>query len=199
MVTYFTELPDSPIVVDDLEPHVFIFVNCSGEFTVNLTKQGSHAYIRALYFLSGTQSHTLKTYQLHTAKNTSSDLLIKAVLDGESSFSYEGTIGIPPHSHGSNAYQKNQNLLLSRAAVVDTKPYLEIAANDVRCTHGATSGPLSHEARWYLQTKGISATEAELILIHGFVLDLCNGLDGILKPDEMTHFQEVLSSSLSHE
>lgn len=199
MVTYFTELPDAPVVINSLEPHVLIFVNCSGELTVDLTKPGAHAYIRALYFLSGTDSYALKTFQLHTAKNTSSDLLVKAVLDGESNFSYEGTIGIPPNSHGSNAYQKNQNLLLSASSSVDTKPYLEIAANDVRCTHGATSGPLSQEAIWYLLTKGISATLAEQILIHGFVLDLCHGLEEILAADEMTQFQEVLSSSLSHE
>ncbi|KXK09027.1 MAG: FeS cluster assembly protein SufD [Microgenomates bacterium OLB22] len=199
MITYFSELPETPIVITDSRPHVLVFVNCSGEITVDLQKPGAKAYIRALYYLKGADSHSLKTYQLHTARDTTSDLLVKAVLDGESSFAYEGTIGIPPHSHGSNAYQKNQNLLLSAAAVVDTKPYLEIAANDVRCTHGATSGPLSNEAIWYLRTRGITASAATELLIQGFVYDLYQGLEGVVESDERDGLQKVLSAVMFHD
>lgn len=135
---------------------------------VNLTGGGARALI--LGFIIGEGLHTVKIYtvQNHTAPNTISDLHIKSVLKDQAFLQYEGLIKIEKDAQRSNAYQRNDNLLLSPKCKAESKPALEILANDVRCTHGATLGRIDKEQLFYLQSRGISMSIAEKLIISGF-------------------------------
>jgi Fe-S cluster assembly protein SufD len=131
--------------------------------------------------LIGTE-HTkqiLHTMQIHTAPNTTSDLLVKTVLSDHASSFYDGGIRIEKSAQKSDAYQKNENLLLSDHAFAESKPSLEILANDVRCSHGATMGPINEEQLWFLTSRGISKKQAEELIVAGFIQDaLLSRYDG---------------------
>jgi Fe-S cluster assembly protein SufD len=115
------------------------------------------------------EHHTL---QDHSAPGTTSDLLYKSAASDRASSVYRGTIRVRPGAARANAYQASRNLLLSEEATVETGPRLEIENNDVRCTHGATVGPLDEEQRFYLTSRGIPRAEAERLLLEGFFEDL---------------------------
>lgn len=135
---------------------------------IHLTKEGAEADI--LGILIGREGEcSISTLQHHQAPNTKSDLLVKTVLSGDAHFSYDGLIKIDRDAQKSNAYQRNENILLSSRARVETKPELEILANDVRCTHGATIGRLNEEELFYLQSRGIEEKNAATMILRGFI------------------------------
>lgn len=112
------------------------------------------------------QFHTM---QHHGAVGTTSNLLVKSVLTGTSKFSYDGSIYVDPVAQKTDAYQRNENLLLDSASRASSEPALEILANDVRCTHGATIGTINEDELWYLSTRGIDITEGKSIIANGFL------------------------------
>ena len=134
---------------------------------VRLEGEGAEAIILGI-LIGDTASCTVQTLQDHVAPHTTSDLLIRTVLAGNASFSYQGKIVIEKDAQQSNAYQRNENLMVGNRSHVDTKPELEILANDVRCTHGATVGRLDKEPVFYLQSRGLTHPEAEAMLLRGF-------------------------------
>ncbi len=108
------------------------------------------------------------THQIHEAPHTKSDLLFKnAVTEGGRTV-YRGVIRIARHAQQSDAYQANKNLMLGENARAESIPALEIIANDVRCTHGATVGKLEPDLLFYLQTRGLPRQEAKRLLVNGF-------------------------------
>lgn len=137
--------------------------------TVRLTGVGASAQIIGCFVGKAGGSLRLKTFQLHEAPGTTSDLLVKSVLGASSSLVYRGAIHVYQNAQKTNAYQRNESLMLTSDAKVETKPTLEIAANDVRCTHGATIGPISEEELWYCLSRGISKNEARHLIITGFL------------------------------
>lgn len=146
-----------------------IVITESGNYTVELVGEGAEVDIVGAFVGLRADSFTVKTLQHHKAPRTRSNLLIKSVLLGKSAFSYDGLIKIDRQAQQSNAYQRNENLLLSSNAHVDTKPELEILANDVRCTHGVTIGCVSDEQLFYLMSRGLTRKEATNLLIEGFL------------------------------
>lgn len=116
----------------------------------------------------GNNKIAIHTEQIHEAPETTSNLLVKAVLFDKSEFAYDGIIRIEKNAQKSDAYQKNENLLLSGDAHVRSDPALEILANDVRCTHGSTTGKISEDQLWYLASRGISKNQATQLLVEGF-------------------------------
>jgi Fe-S cluster assembly protein SufD len=104
----------------------------------------------------------------HAAPNCTSNQLFKGVLDDMATGAFNGRIFVHRDAQGTVAYQKNNNILLTDDAKMDTKPQLEIYANDVKCSHGATVGQLDDDALFYLQSRGISKREARLMLMFGF-------------------------------
>ncbi len=146
-----------------------VLFNSSVDLTLDIRAEGVTVYVRGLYISSDARSFTLKTNQHHAVGNSVSDLLVKSVLSGESKLLYEGFIRIDPGAQLSNAYQKNQNILLSRDAFVDSRPFLEIQANDVRCTHGSTTGRLDQQAILFAGMRGITPDDARRLVIEGFV------------------------------
>lgn len=118
------------------------------------------------------KTNILRTKQLHRAPGAFSQLSIVCVADGASSLSFSGLIRIEKGAQKSHAYQKNQNLILSPEAFVDSRPMLEIEANDVFCTHGSTTGTLNKEHIQYMMTRGLTQKQAEQEYVRGFTNQL---------------------------
>jgi Fe-S cluster assembly protein SufD len=136
--------------------------------SASLLEAGSSTEMLGLYFTDEDQLVDHHTAQDHVAPYAASDLLYKGAVKDQSRSVYSGTIRVYPGSHGTDAYQANRNLSLSPAARVDTMPNLEIGANDVRCTHGATITKIEEEYIFYLMSRGITRTEAEKLIVDGF-------------------------------
>jgi len=141
-------------------------------FEVELAGQGARSDLWGLYFTTGQQRVEHWTVQDHVAPHTTSDLLYRGALAGESRSVYYGTIRVAPGARRTDAYQANRNLLLSSGAKADTNPQLEIANNDVRCTHGATVGPIDEEQLFYLESRGLARSQAEELIVTGFMSGL---------------------------
>lgn len=149
--------------------YVLVSTDGNGQKDVEIDLHGRGANVQILGIIIGKNGQgTIHTLQHHQAPDTQSDLLIKSVMFGSSSLTYDGLIRIDPDAQRSNAYQRNENLLMSDKATVDTRPELEIQANDVRCTHGATIGKLDKEVLFYLTSRGVDQKEAERLMIEGF-------------------------------
>lgn len=137
---------------------------------VKIIIKGKKAKVQILGIILGFDKQKIELYTLqdHVKAKSVSDLLIKSVLFDSARFNYKGLIKIEKDAQKSNAYQKNQNLLLSPGAWADSRPYLEILANDVRCTHGATVGKIDKDQLYYLSTRGLTPDVATKLLIEGF-------------------------------
>jgi Fe-S cluster assembly protein SufD len=112
----------------------------------------------------------------HTAPNCTSNQLFKGVLDDMATGVFNGRIFVAPGAQGTMAYQKNNSILLTDTARMDTKPQLEIYANDVKCSHGATVGQLNDDALFYMQSRGINKKEARLMLMFGFAHEVIQNI-----------------------
>jgi Fe-S cluster assembly protein SufD len=129
---------------------------------------GAEAVVTGLYLPDGNQHIAFDTLQDHVAGGCISDLLYQGALLGRSRSVYEGTIRVWPGAQKTNAYQSNRNLLLSKKARADSLPRLEIEANDLRCTHGATVSPVDEEQIFYLMSRGIPRADAVRLIVEGF-------------------------------
>jgi Fe-S cluster assembly protein SufD len=129
---------------------------------------GSRVKMLGLTFTHARQHIDTHTYQDHVNHHTTSDLLYRTVLKDRSRTVWSGMIYVHPEAQQTDAYQKNDNLVLSERARADTLPGLEILANEVRCTHGATAGPIDKEQVFYLMSRGLSHAQAEQMIVDGF-------------------------------
>jgi Fe-S cluster assembly protein SufD len=143
--------------------------------------QGSGAFseMLALTVAQGAQEFDQRTLQSHQAPNTGSNLLYKNALLDQARTIFSGLIIVDPEAQKTDAYQSNRNLLLSDDAEANALPGLEIQANDVRCTHGATSGHVDDEQMFYLESRGIPPAAARELLVFGFFEEVLDKL-----PDE---------------
>ena len=155
----------------------------------DLAGEGATSRVTGAYFADGTQHLDYDTFQEHIAPNTESDFAFKGALREQASAVWRGMIRVEPDAQKTNAYQENRNLLLSDQAHADSIPGLEIMANDVRCTHGATLGRIDREELFYLMARGLSRAEAERMIVRGFFQDI---LDRI----ELEPVREALGAAL---
>jgi Fe-S cluster assembly protein SufD len=135
---------------------------------IDLDANGAIGKMSGFYFTDGDQHLDHDTQQNHNAPNTTSDLLFKGALQDKSRSVWQGMIYVAPGAQKTDGYQANRNLVLSPAARADSIPGLEIMADDVRCTHGATVGKLEEEHLFYLMARGMSRREAERLVVDGF-------------------------------
>jgi len=135
---------------------------------LDLSGEGATGRMSGFYFTDGNQHLDHDTQQNHLAPHTTSDLLFKGALKGKSRSVWQGMIYVAPGAQKTDGYQANRNLVLSDGARADSIPGLEILADDVRCTHGATVGKLEQEPLFYLKSRGIPQAEAEKIVVEGF-------------------------------
>lgn len=151
----------------------WIFGAIGSRLTKNFTEldlagEGAQGRMSGFYFTDGNQHLDHDTQQNHLARHTTSDLLFKGALKGKSRSVWQGMIYVAPGAQKTDGYQANRNLVLSDRARADSIPGLEILADDVRCTHGATVGKLEQEPLFYLKSRGIPQAEAEKIVVEGF-------------------------------
>jgi len=165
------------------------------DITVVLDDEGSHCDLNGLYAVNGAQHVDHHTLIDHAKPHCTSHQLYKGVLDGRSTGVFNGKIIVRADAQKTDAVQNNKNLLLSREANVNTKPQLQIDANDVRCTHGATIGQIDKEAMFYLRSRGISRKEARNLLTYAFAADI---LERIKLEPIRDHFEQELMSWLTH-
>ena len=135
---------------------------------LDLAGEGAQGRMSGFYFTDGDQHLDHDTQQNHLAPHCTSDLLFKGALKGKSRSVWQGMIYVAPGAQKTDGYQANRNLVLSDEARADSIPGLEILADDVRCTHGATVGKLEDEPLFYLKSRGIPQAEAEKIVVEGF-------------------------------
>ena len=132
----------------------------------------SHFY--GLYLLDGNTLADNHTVVDHRKPNSFSNEMYKGIMDGNSKGVFNGKIYVRPHAQKTNAFQSNRNILLSDTATINTKPQLEIWADDVKCSHGCTSGQLDEEALFYLQSRGIAKKSAQAMLLYAFAGEIIN-------------------------
>jgi Fe-S cluster assembly protein SufD len=135
---------------------------------VALAGRGASAQVNGVMFTEGRQQLVYNTLQHHEAPGCSSDLLYKGALQGRSRLVWRGMIKVDKAAQKTDGYQRNDNLMLSTEARADSIPGLEIEADDVRCTHGATSGRVDAEQIFYARARGLSAEEAARLVVAGF-------------------------------
>jgi Fe-S cluster assembly protein SufD len=134
----------------------------------NLVGPGAQAFVHGFMFGDDRQQFHLHTLQRHLADHCTSDLLIKGCLKDHARSVYQGLIQVAEGAQRTDAYQANRNLVLSDTARADSIPGLEILANDVRCTHGATIGNVDAEQMYYLMARGLPRNEAQRLIVEGF-------------------------------
>jgi Fe-S cluster assembly protein SufD len=161
---------------------------------VALLGQGADAQVNGVMFTTGRQHLAYFTRQDHVAPHTTSDLLYKGGLKDKSRVVWKGMIRVEKDAQRTNAYQKNDNLVLSSAARADSIPGLEIEANDVRCTHGATAGRVDEEMIFYAQARGIQRQTAIRLIVEGF---FANVYDRIMIEPVRETLRQAVASKLS--
>jgi len=146
------------------------------ESVSRLVGQGGRSDMLALSVAEGAQEFDQRTLQDHRKPDTASDLLYKNSLNDQARTIFAGLIRVEPGAHHTDAYQKVRNLLLSDDAEANSMPGLEILADDVRCTHGATSGQMDEEELFYMLSRGIPRREAQQLIVFGFLNEVIERL-----------------------
>ncbi|MDP8911892.1 MAG: Fe-S cluster assembly protein SufD [Actinomycetota bacterium] len=143
----------------------------------DLAGPGATSRVTGAYFADGTQHLDYDTFQEHIAPSTESDFAFKGALRDDATAVWRGMIRVEPDAQKTNAYQENRNLMLSPTTHAVPIPGLEILANDVRCTHGATVGRVDREQLFYLMARGLSRGEAERLIVRGFFSDVLDRIE----------------------
>jgi Fe-S cluster assembly protein SufD len=143
----------------------------------DLAGQGGTSRVTGAYFADGAQHLDYDTLQRHIAPNTTSDFAFKGALRDKARAVWRGMIRVEEDAQKTNAYQENRNLLLSPDAHADSIPGLEIEANDVRCTHGATVSQVDRDELFYCMARGLSRGEAERLIVRGFYQEIFDRIE----------------------
>ena len=149
------------IVMPGVDIEVPVYVDFAGE--------GAHVSLSGIYLCGGSEKVTFRTEVRHRVGNCISDQLFNGIAGGDSRAAFYGRIAVAPDAQKTEAYQSNHNILVSQSAKVDTKPQLEIYADDVKCSHGATIGSLNPDEQFYMRSRGISEKEAKILQMISFV------------------------------
>jgi Fe-S cluster assembly protein SufD len=155
----------------------------------DLAGPGATSRVTGAYFADGDQHLDYDTFQEHMAPSTTSDFAFKGALRDRATSVWRGMIRVEPDAQKTNAYQENRNLLLSEQAHADSIPGLEIMANDVRCTHGATISQVDRDELFYCMARGLSRGAAERLIVRGFYQEIFDRI-------EFDPVREALQSAL---
>ena len=175
-----------------------IAINLNGQFTrthhtVHFMAPGGRSESYALTIADNQQIFEQQSKQLHEMPHSTSELLYKNVLWGESAHSFSGLVKVGKQAEGTKAYQANRNLLLSEKAVARTHPYLEIENNEVSCSHGATTGKLDEEELFYMRSRGIPLSVAYELAVFGFCEEIFKNIkEGKL----LEHLRKIVQTKL---
>ncbi len=150
------------------------------ELHVNLNGEGAETDLNGIYLMDKTQHVDNHVFVRHSVPNCYSSELFKGVLDNKASGVFKGYIYVARDAQQTNAFQRNNNILMTADAQIDTMPFLEIYADDVKCSHGATVGQLDEDALFYLMQRGISREDARLLLMYAFTSEVTSKIE--IKP-----------------
>ncbi|OGO17948.1 MAG: Fe-S cluster assembly protein SufD [Chloroflexi bacterium RBG_16_48_8] len=161
---------------------------------LTLSDQGAEGRISGFYFADGDQHLDHYTQQNHLAPHTTSDLLYKGALLDRSRSVWRGMIYVAPGAQKTDGYQANRNLILSEKARADSIPGLEILADDVRCSHGATVGQLEEEPVYYIMSRGLPRKQAERLVVDGFFTPI---MDRVPFEGVRTRFEKMIDEKMT--
>ena len=172
--------------------------NLYGEIEIEILNSNISIEIFGIYFGEKNDNFSLKTTQHHLFPKSKSNLLIRWIFFDQSQFNYEGLIKIEKKAQKSVAYQKNQNPVFSPHCLIETKPYLEILANDVYCTHGSTTGQLNKNQIHYLRSRGIKINVAKKLLVEGFLNEIFNQIKSFGLEDKIKKDKSIILNNLKN-
>ncbi len=159
------------------------------QLLVNQKNNNCHTGLYGLYLPKETDHHDNFTYIAHQHPHSTSNQLYKGIVNHKASAVFYGMAYVAPHAQKIDAYQSNKNILLTDSATVKSRPQLEIYADDVKCSHGSTTGQLDSEALFYLQSRGISKEQAKALLLYAFSSEIIDSID--IKP-----YQKFISQAI---
>ena len=159
---------------------VYPGISCDIALDIKLQGEGAEANIYGAYVCGGEERVKIAVDMHHEVAHCNSRQLFKGIAGGVSKVDFYGKIIVAKDAQRTEAYQENHNILLSDGAKVDTKPQLEIYADDVKCSHGATIGRLNEEEQFYMRSRGISLEDAKVLQMISFIAPVLENI-----PDEM--------------
>lgn len=168
-------------------------VNCDVRLNVNLLGEGAQANIYGAYVCGGEEKVKIAVDMHHNVAHCCSRQLFKGIAGGTSKVDFYGKIIVAQDAQKTEAYQENHNLLLTDGAKVDTKPQLEIYADDVKCSHGATIGRLNEEEQFYMRSRGITLEDAKVLQMISFIAPV---IDNIEDPEEREEIAVQLENAV---
>lgn len=157
-----------------------------------LAGEGAEAEVIGLFLGRGDESLQLTIDTIHAAPNTKGNTVFKAVLADKSSLEFNGMIKIESGAQGSNDFLQQDSLLLSENARANSVPGLEIEANDVKASHGATAKPVDPEQKFYLMSRGLSEAQAEAMIVQGFISSVLAKIDDVEWKQKITYAVDQL-------
>lgn len=173
-------IPQSVVVERDAKVEIIIVVmpgmNCDIKLDVRLAGEGAEANIYGAYVCGGDEKIKIAVDMHHDVSHCNSRQLFKGIAGGVSKVDFYGKIIVAQDAQRTEAYQENHNILLTDGAKVDTKPQLEIYADDVKCSHGATIGRLNEEEQFYMRSRGISLEDAKVLQMISFVAPILENI-----------------------
>ena len=152
-------------------------VSCDIKLDVRLAREGSEANIYGAYVCGGQERVKIAVDMHHDLPHCNSRQLFKGIAGGTSKVDFYGKIIVAKDAQRTEAYQENHNILLTDGAKVDTKPQLEIYADDVKCSHGATIGRLNEEEQFYMRSRGITLEDAKVLQMISFIAPVLENIE----------------------
>ena len=181
----------------DLVLLVYPGVSCDIKLDVILAGEGAEANIYGAYICAGQEKVKIAVDMHHKVPHCNSRQLFKGIAGGTSRVDFYGKIIVAKDAQRTEAYQENHNLLLSDGAKVDTKPQLEIYADDVKCSHGATIGRLNEEEQFYMRSRGITLEDAKVLQMISFIAPVLDNIEDAQEREEVKYqFEEAIRKTV---
>ena len=183
-------IPQNIIVERDAKLDMVLLVmpgvSCDVKLDVKLAGEGAEANIYGAYVCGGDERVKISVDMHHDLPHCNSRQLFKGIAGGSSRVDFYGKIIVAQDAQRTEAYQENHNILLTDGAKVDTKPQLEIYADDVKCSHGATIGRLNEEEQFYMRSRGISLEDAKVLQMISFIAPVLENIEDEAERDCVT-------------
>ncbi len=196
-VEYVDQIPQNIVVERDARVDVVVLVfpgvSADIKLDVHLVGEGAEANVYGAYVCGGEEKVKIAVDMYHDVPHCNSRQLFKGIAGGVSKVDFYGKIIVAQDAQRTEAYQENHNILLTDGAKVDTKPQLEIYADDVKCSHGATIGRLNEEEQFYMRSRGISLEDAKVLQMISFIAPVLENIQDESEREQLAvRFEEAI-------
>ena len=200
-VEYVDQIPQNIVVERDARVDVVVLVfpgvSADIKLDVHLVGEGAEANVYGAYVCGGEEKVKIAVDMYHDLPHCNSRQLFKGIAGGVSKVDFYGKIIVAQDAQRTEAYQENHNILLTDGAKVDTKPQLEIYADDVKCSHGATIGRLNEEEQFYMRSRGISLEDAKVLQMISFIAPVLENIQDEFEREQLAlRFEEAIRKLL---